>query len=308
MDSTGCILIRLECRNNCLFCNQTPFKVLQRILPRYINLKKEEREILKDAITLKKRGIKKVKISGQDPIQYKKLPELITWLKKNGFLYVEVTTHGRDLCNKELVTKLEKAGLDGIRIPVYGSTPVIHDGITRAKGSFNETLKGLDNLKENAPHIKIILSTLILKQNFRDLFNIIKLISKYSEDIFICLPYLKKGIYHERFAPNLLKIREELKRILRLKEENRMNIFFSDIPYCIFGVYKDYILNNVDLSLGRENRLYPVRYCVRREKNVLEYRVKKKLRKCDNCNYNEECSGFLAEDIKQLDEHKINIL
>ena len=64
--------------------------------------------------------------------------------------------------------QLADAGLDKLRIPIYGSTATIHDSITQVEGSFDETMRGIENIRKHTD-MDLLITTLIMKQNYKDI-------------------------------------------------------------------------------------------------------------------------------------------
>lgn len=68
-------------------------------------------------------------------------------------------------------------------VPIYGNTPETHDAITRARGSFTEAVKGMQNLmKTNA---KVEIRIVVSKLNYLNLTNIAKFIAQYLPKAFV---------------------------------------------------------------------------------------------------------------------------
>src|SRR5579883_1539032 len=111
--ANGALIIDLKtCKNSCFFCSD-----LKRIVPDE-EMARITRGLQRDVASLKASGIKTIEISGQDPLEYPLIDSLIRELKNEGFAKVELLTHGRNLCDAELVKRLAAAGLDEARIPI----------------------------------------------------------------------------------------------------------------------------------------------------------------------------------------------
>ena len=96
------------CKNNCLFCR--PTVVEQKTSAQ--EWKKVDASLLRQAADLKANGFDEIEVSGCDPIEYKNIVAFITLLKKKlKIRFVQLATHGRDLCNEDLAKRLGDAGL-----------------------------------------------------------------------------------------------------------------------------------------------------------------------------------------------------
>ena len=90
-----------------------------------------------------------------------------------------VLTNGRSFSSKELADSFKRVAPNDIMvaIPIHGSTETLHDAVTRAEGSFRQSLKGIRNLIER--NIPVEIRIVVTKMNCDDLLNIAKLIVKY---------------------------------------------------------------------------------------------------------------------------------
>lgn len=111
-------------------------------------------------------------------------------LNKDGFLKVIkalsdklidpngiILTNGRSFSSEEFVDEYLKVAPDDtiIAIPIHASTPELHDYITRADGSFRQTIKGIYNLLKRKALVEIRI--VVTKVNCNDLLNIAKFIT-----------------------------------------------------------------------------------------------------------------------------------
>ena len=131
----GCISIHAGCSLACPFCGGGP-------KPSPESLKTQEIIAYKTLQEFKQKGIMMVDISSGDPIEYQHISELIDYMKKEGFC-VQLSTHGVGLADKSLADKIVAAGVDKLRIPIYGSCSEIHDTVVGKKRSFQKTISGI---------------------------------------------------------------------------------------------------------------------------------------------------------------------
>jgi MoaA/NifB/PqqE/SkfB family radical SAM enzyme len=290
--------IRLNsCSNRCLFCcPEGSYKSIDNE-----ELKQTEINVFNQVENLKKRGFRVIEITGDDPVEYEEIPQFINWLKNDmNFLRVRLATHGRNLRDGNLVKRLKEAGLDELRIPVYGSTGAIHDLVTQEQGSFNETIKGINNVKEVAPEMGIIVTTLIMKQNYMDIGNILRLVSKDASLATIGLPCISDLKSSESFSisfkdmkPHLLKLTKDFLKI-------DCPFFILDIPYCVFGFYMLNIINNIEPPSVADNYSPPEKFRTGRN-DLPSYRIKAKLDICIRCSLRNICNGFYKNHIEMYD-------
>ena len=284
------VIVNLNsCDNSCLFCK--PSRV-RKVLTE-VELKDIEIDLFRQVLDLKKRGLDEyLEISGSDPIQYNGIVRFIKYIKRDlNFKTIMLSTHGRNMHNLKLVKELERSGLDKLRIPLYGSNGKIHDSVTQEKGSFEETLKGVQNVFRHAPEIKITITSLIMKQNYKDGIKILRLACKYASEIIFSIPCIPRIKSAEKFVVSFDKMRPYLKRFLEASDKASTPLNITDIPFCVFGFDKKIIFNisGPPVTSNTYSIPKPFKSAV---PNLPNYRVKRKLPVCHNCALAYKCDGF----------------
>ncbi len=106
--------------------------------------------------------------------------------------YLFVVSNGRAFSDKKFVKKLKELNLGNfmIGIALYGHNAEIHDSITRVKGSWNETMKGIENLLNAGFNVElrvIVLTEIaeIVKKKFFKIKRIVFINMKYTGNAFI---------------------------------------------------------------------------------------------------------------------------
>ncbi len=90
-------------------------------------------EILRLVAIFGRQGIKKVKLTGGEPLVRKGLPDLVTEIKRTeGIEQVTLTTNG--ILLEENLESLVNAGLDGVNISLDTLSPEVYHEITRNDG------------------------------------------------------------------------------------------------------------------------------------------------------------------------------
>jgi len=102
--SFGGVILSPGCINRCLFCS--PSKASRE------EVREQATRVAKNLVEFKKKGIKKIEISGSDPIEYESIIPLVKYIKKMGFEFVQLSTHGRFLADEKFFNKLIQAGID----------------------------------------------------------------------------------------------------------------------------------------------------------------------------------------------------
>jgi radical SAM protein with 4Fe4S-binding SPASM domain len=194
------------CNNNCLFCVQAHNK-------KYANKSKEE--IIKSLHDAKEDDCTGVVFTGGEFTLRKDCIELVSYAKKLGFTSIQLQSNGRMFSNIDFCKKIIKAGANEFSPALHGYTREIHDYLTDAPGSFDQTVQGIKNLKKLGQYL--VMNSVIVKPNFRYAPHLAKFLCELGVDQFqfafvhamgnalenidammpymsLALPYLKKGI------------------------------------------------------------------------------------------------------------------
>ena len=164
------LFITSKCNSNCVMCPSSDNSRRKGILP-------QSAEIM-ELLQHYPEGIQPVTITGGEPFLFREqMFEALSYLKHNHndseFL---ILTNGRIFCLDRYVEQLVNSIPRGttLAIPIHGSTDTKHDAITRAPGSFVQTLSGISKLlsKKIPIEIRIVVS----KLNADDLKAIVDLI------------------------------------------------------------------------------------------------------------------------------------
>jgi len=107
-------------------------------------------------------GIPHVVFTGGEPTLRNDLPELIAHAEANGQI-TGLNTNARRLSDKKFVRALLEAGLDHVQITVESCDPGVHDDMVRAKGAFEQTIRGLENAL--ATRLYVMTNTTMLRTN-----------------------------------------------------------------------------------------------------------------------------------------------
>jgi len=93
------------------------------------------------------------------------LVDLVVRARKSGFDHVRIQTHGMHLAQESFCDRLVDAGVDEFFVSVAGSDAASHDDITQLQGSFDRTLRGLENL-EQYDHVHAITNTVVTSNSY----------------------------------------------------------------------------------------------------------------------------------------------
>jgi radical SAM protein with 4Fe4S-binding SPASM domain len=121
--------------------------------------------------------VKKIVLIGGEPTLYKNIPRLIKESYKRNIV-VGMVSNGRKLADYDFCKELGDSGIYSTTISIEGSNEKLHDKITGIKGSFNQSISGLENLIKVG--INASTETVMNKDNEHDLENVVSLTENYE--------------------------------------------------------------------------------------------------------------------------------
>lgn len=143
------LLVTERCNSFCLMCSQPPRKVNDGHLI----------EELIEAVPLITKGAKEIGITGGEPtLLGSKFVDLLRSLKVNlPDTSVHVLTNGRLFENADLIQPIADLKHKDLMfgIPLYSDISNIHDFVVQADNAFNETVRGIINLKRHSQKVEI---------------------------------------------------------------------------------------------------------------------------------------------------------
>lgn len=92
-------------------------------------------------------GIEKIIIIGREPTLHPNLSGIIKFIKSKG-MDVELHTNGRMFYYEEYAKKIVSSGINEINVHFMSENEEEHDQITQVKGSYNQSKKGITNIKK----------------------------------------------------------------------------------------------------------------------------------------------------------------
>lgn len=285
-----------KCMNTCLFCPGIGMDATDEYI---------FKKAIEDANHLIKNGYEMIDISGVDPGEVNGIAEIIYYLKKNGIKYVQLSTHGRTLKDIDFAHRLSKAGLDYLRVSLYGSKSDIHNKVTQVENSegdsFRDTTLGIKNSVIYG--ITIAGNIRVTEYNKNDLNNIINLFTELSEGKIkeiiignIGISYKSYDYTSDWYLP-FHKMKPFLLNVLN-NENLPSYVKILDIPYCVVGKDSDIIENNNDMpDLGKHEIDSTM---VSEQGNIPHYRIKQYFEECKDCSLRYKCDGMNKNDMEMF--------
>jgi wyosine [tRNA(Phe)-imidazoG37] synthetase (radical SAM superfamily) len=181
------VLTGPTCNNNCLFCMESDRQGRQRAVA---SLEEDDVRAQIESYS----GRDEILFTSGEPTLNPRLETYIRWAVQAGYRTIGVITNGRRLSYRAYALSLLSAGLNKLTVSIHGADAKTHDALTRARGSFAQTLAGLENIKvlRRGFPIDVHTSTVVVKLNLAQLPSIWAMLRGLGVDR-VCLnvPMLK---------------------------------------------------------------------------------------------------------------------
>lgn len=219
------LTIEFKCNNNCQFC------MLKKIKNK---IKENSKEKIIQIIHRASEKYPNIIFSGAEVTLNKNLTQYAKYAKKIGFKNIRIQTNARKLKDIKYLNELIKSGINEYYITLLSEKKETHEKLTQKKNSFEETIKGINNL--NQKKLKTIISIVVTKTNYKDLPKTVNFINNSMEHVkeihfWNYLPMNKTD--SENLIENYEKIIPFLKKAINNFDKNK-KIELKYFPKCIF--------------------------------------------------------------------------
>jgi sulfatase maturation enzyme AslB (radical SAM superfamily) len=253
------------CNNNCIYC-PADHKDLPQVDFSTIRNSLDQKE--SDSVVL----------HGGEPTLRKDLPDIVNAARDKGFRRIKLLTNGRALSNTHYLGQVMNAGCSLFEITLWGSNPNLHEYLSRAAGSFWETITGIENISA-VPHDKFVcLRIPICKGNLSDLENIVITALNLGTNRII-LSMQDPALSLQEVLPHIINS-------INISIFNRVWILTEGLPFCLMQGLEQHIS---EIYSGWET-LYEKMYQHHKQ--------------CAECVYKELCPGTEVRYVKQFGDRE----
>ncbi len=165
---------------------------------------------------IKGKNFRLIRFTGGEPLLNINLPEMISMLKKEGYL-TSVITNGLLLPKK--IDLLAKAGLDQIIVSIDGSDENLNDNLRGVKGIFKNSIEGIKKCKNNYPEIHVRVNTVVSNLNIDKLSLLNEMLVSLGVDEWAITP-LKED--YNCYEDNVEYYINEYKKFLDYVDKNKI--------------------------------------------------------------------------------------
>jgi len=173
------------------------------------------------------------------------LPELATRARASGFDHVRIQTHGMRLSSQEYCRKLIDAGVDEFFVSVIAAERDTHDSVSRVPGSYERTMKGLENL-EAFPNVASLTNTVVTARNYAQLPALVERLSGLRKlrqmEFWVYLPMNERD--EKGLIASHLEVQPFLIEAVRAARALGRGAVVKHYPHCLLGEYADSLDNS----------------------------------------------------------------
>jgi len=182
---------------------------------------------------------RKIVLTGGEPTIRKDFFEVLKFIKtEKPDSHLMVLSNGRMFYYEEFAKRFVQSGCDTVAIPLHAQTAELHDSITQAPGSFNQTVEGMKKLIKYGADVEV--RVVIHKLNYRQLPAIAEFISKELKGVrrVVLFPIDIIGNANKNRRKLLVKISEVkpyLEKACEMLERNNLEFNLYHVPFCILN-------------------------------------------------------------------------
>jgi MoaA/NifB/PqqE/SkfB family radical SAM enzyme len=268
-----------SCNNRCRFCVQGDKR------HRVADLETGE---LLDRLKEAREHADSIVFTGGEVTLRKDLVELVAFAKSLGFRIIQIQTNGRMFSYRKTCEALVEAGANEFSPALHGHTAELHDYHTRAKGSFEQTVKGIRNLK--ALSQPVITNSVVTRSNYRHLPELAELLIRLGVDQYqfaFVHPVGTAGDSLSSVVPRLALAARYLAEGLDLGTRAGVRCMTEAVPPCILPGREHLVAE----WIMPETRVYDAQVIVESYRDYRLTEGKLKGPRCPECHWFERCEG-----------------
>jgi radical SAM protein with 4Fe4S-binding SPASM domain len=270
-------------------------------------------------------GVFILTFTGGEPTLREDLQELLHYAQNKGMV-TGLISNGRKLKDKAYVASLEKSGLDFVQVTLESHKPQVHDKMTGEKGSWKETITGIQNAVQS--QIYVSTNTTLSKHNATEFLTTVDYIKGLGVNAFGCNSLIYSGKAPSASEEFALTVKDLNMLLPKIRDKAQMIdlkfLWYTPTQYCQFdplqmglGV-KTCTAAMINACVGPNGDVYPCQSYFESLGNILTEPWEKiwnnplaeKLRKreyaeekCKDCDQLQVCGGGCPLEL-QNKEHQ----
>jgi MoaA/NifB/PqqE/SkfB family radical SAM enzyme len=289
-----------SCNSRCHFC----IDLNKRDVP-----DKSTQAIVEEMARAKAQGVEYLElIGGETTIRTDFLP-IVRTAKKFGFRDIVVVTNGRMLSYPDFAKRTVDAGVTDIVFSIHGHDAKLHDAVTAAPGSFDELLRGIENVRACGLE-RVFGNCTVVRPNMAFLPDIGRLFLRldihHVEFIFVDPNYGGAYTSFDSLVPSISEAAPFMRETLDVgRAGGTRDWTVRYVPLCHFDGYLDQVSELREVELFRTRHWAPdfINEDVGASRAVAG---RLKTERCTGCSLYDRCEGLWKEYIKRRGDSELN--
>lgn len=236
------VKIGFSCNNRCVFCIQGDKRFREQDLP--------FEEIRRRLDKGRKDGADSVVFTGGEPtFRPDMLLDLVKHAKGLGYDLIQIQSNGRMFSYSDYCRKLIDSGANEFSPAIHGSRADIHDGLTKAPGSWEQTVQGIKNLRGLGQYV--MTNSVVVKSNFKDIPNLARLLVKLNVNQFqFAFVHINEIIAGNKklideVVPRISEAAPYIRKGVQVGIDADIKVMTEAVPYCFMKGYENNIAENI---------------------------------------------------------------
>lgn len=182
--------------------------------------------------------------TGSEVTLRRDLTELARMARDHGFSHVRIQTHGMKLANEKYLQELVDAGVDEYFVSITAADAATHDAITQVPGSFDRTMRGLENLEQH--DVATMTNTVITRLSYQQLPALVERVGHLQRlkrmDFWNYWP-MRENDDKDLIASHL-DVLPYLREAIAGARERGITLEIKNFPECLLGSDREYLNND----------------------------------------------------------------
>jgi MoaA/NifB/PqqE/SkfB family radical SAM enzyme len=273
------IKIGYTCNNRCRFCAQGD--------KRSFCAARGADEVLRELGEARANGFGGVVFTGGEATLHPDLLDFVREAKRLKYESIQLQTNGRMLAYRELCERLLEAGVNEFGPSIHGSRPAVHEDLTRAEGSWRQTVAGIRNLKSLGAYV--LTNTVVTSRNYEDLPDLARLLVRLGADSYqFAFVHIVGTAWENRewIVPRMTAVMPHVRRGLEVGLSAGRQAYTEAIPLCMMSGLESCVAESIipDTAVVDSRRVEDFGHWRRTE-------GKAKGPPCGRCGFSASCEG-----------------
>lgn len=229
--------VGFACNNRCRFCVQGDKR--DRFVARPAD---ELRRVLAEG-RARSDG---VVFTGGEPTMRPDLPDLVAHARALGYRRIQIQTNGRRLAYLPYARHLVERGANEFSPALHGHQAALHDALTAAPGSFEQTVAGIRNLK--ALGQLVVTNSVVTRANHRHLPELARLLVSLGVDqlqLAFVHPVGTAGELFDEIVPRMSEAAPYLLAALDIGLAAGVRALTEAVPFCVLPGHEDCVAERI---------------------------------------------------------------